>query len=449
MTDLPAHYHPPRITLPSAETDFELENAKCGCVNTNLEAFRREAKLYAQATIPENIYDTIASAEPVFLPEDTIEQIRQSVAALNAVFKSNHYREEVFAAHPDLAQCQPDTRSVLTGFDFHLTPEGPKLIEVNTNAGGALLVSSMMRAQQACCRYMEDIITGFGGDGDAGKHILSSFLHEWQYAGRTGRAGNTGNADALGYIVIVDEQPEKQFLYPEFVLFRQLFESAGIQAAITAPQDLYFQDGHLRHQGRIVDMVYNRLTDFVLAEPENSALRQALIRDAAVVTPSPRHHRLMANKDNLARLSDRRALARWGLPRASQDQLATIIPLCEKLTPESAERLWRTRRQWFFKPLAGYGSRGAYRGDKITRRVWQDMLAAEYIAQEFVPPGQTTIIKDGQPVAMKLDIRAYAYDGDVQLLAARRYQGQTTNMRTPGGGFACVYASAEGRAPGN
>ena len=41
-------------------------------------------------------------------------------------------------------------------------------------------------------------------------------------------------------------------------------------------------------------------------------------------------------------------------------------------------------------------------------------------------------------VALKADVRNYVYAGDVQLLAARLYQGQTTNMRTAGGGFAPV-----------
>jgi len=32
----------------------------------------------------------------------------------------------------------------------------------------------------------------------------------------------------------------------------------------------------------------------------------------------------------------------------------------------------------------------------------------------------------------------YTFDGTILLSAARLYQGQTTNMRTPGGGFAPV-----------
>jgi hypothetical protein len=44
---------------------------------------------------------------------------------------------------------------------------------------------------------------------------------------------------------------------------------------------------------------------------------------------------------------------------------------------------------------------------------------------------------------MKYDLRAYTYDGAVQWTAARLYRGQTTNFRTPGGGFAPVYSSAD------
>ena len=39
----------------------------------------------------------------------------------------------------------------------------------------------------------------------------------------------------------------------------------------------------------------------------------------------------------------------------------------------------------------------------------------------------------------KLDVRLYTYDGRVLLTAARLYQGQTTNFKTPGGGFAPVF----------
>ena len=44
---------------------------------------------------------------------------------------------------------------------------------------------------------------------------------------------------------------------------------------------------------------------------------------------------------------------------------------------------------------------------------------------------------------MKVDVRNYVYAGQVQLLAARLYQGQTTNFRTAGGGFAPVLTAPQ------
>jgi hypothetical protein len=66
-------------------------------------------------------------------------------------------------------------------------------------------------------------------------------------------------------------------------------------------------------------------------------------------------------------------------------------------------------------------------------------LQGDYIAQALVPPAQRGMLLDQQTTELKMDIRAYAYQGKLQLLAARLYQGQTTNFRTAGGGFAPVF----------
>lgn len=67
-----------------------------------------------------------------------------------------------------------------------------------------------------------------------------------------------------------------------------------------------------------------------------------------------------------------------------------------------------------------------------------EILAGDYIAQAVVQPSQRRLEIDGVATDLKLDIRAYVYDGAIQLAAARLYTGQTTNFRTPGGGFAPV-----------
>jgi hypothetical protein len=161
-----------------------------------------------------------------------------------------------------------------------------------------------------------------------------------------------------------------------------------------------------------------------------------------VLTPNPRSHALYADKRNLALLSDARRLQALGVSPAVQSLLLEAIPRTEVVDAADAERLWNARRGLFFKPTAGFGGRAAYRGDKITKRVWQDVLAGDYVAQAIVAPGERIIDADEQAQVLKFDLRNYVYDGAVQWVAARLYQGQTTNFRTPGGGFAPVYSIA-------
>ena len=92
----------------------------------------------------------------------------------------------------------------------------------------------------------------------------------------------------------------------------------------------------------------------------------------------------------------------------------------------------------FFKPTRGHGSKAVYRGDKLTRSVWAQVAEGDYVAQEFAPPSERTIRIDGVEERRKMDVRLYTYGRKTLLAAARLYQGQTTNFRTPGGGFASV-----------
>ena len=244
----------------------------------------------------------------------------------------------------------------------------------------------------------------------------------------------------LRSIAIVDEAPEGQYLYPEFVLFQHLFERHGLQAVIAGPEAFTLRDGILWHGELAIDLVYNRLTDFALAEPASAVLRRAYLEHAIVLTPHPQVHALVADKRNLALFSDAARLQALGVPEETQQVLLASVPPTEIVDPAQAERLWRERRKFFFKPFGGFGSRAAYRGDKLTQRVWQEILAGGYVAQALVPPGERVISDAAPSQVLKFDLRAYVYNGQVLWVAARLYQGQTTNFRTPGGGFAPVYA---------
>ncbi len=157
-----------------------------------------------------------------------------------------------------------------------------------------------------------------------------------------------------------------------------------------------------------------------------------------MVTPHPRTHALYADKRNLIALSDAALLEAWGVGETDRAVLRQVVPATQRVTADNADALWAQRRTLFFKPAAGFGARAAYRGDKLTRRVWGDILAGDYVAQTTVPPSERLVSVDGQTTLLKLDLRAYTYRGQVQLLAARTWSGQTTNFRTEGGGFSPV-----------
>lgn len=199
-----------------------------------------------------------------------------------------------------------------------------------------------------------------------------------------------------------------------------------------------FKRGQLLVGNEPIDLVYNRLVDFAFERSEHDAWRVAYQDGAVVVTPNPRVHALYADKRNLSLLSDQAALRAWGLSAEVIADLAGV-PRTVLVTADNAQQLWETRKRLFFKPAGGHGSKAVYRGDKVTKGVWAEIIRGGYVAQEFAAPSERMVKLDGSPETRKTDVRLYVYDGQVLLTAARLYQGQTTNFRTPDGGFAPVF----------
>lgn len=422
-------------------------NIGCDCRSLDparlLRQLEAEPALLGLAAEIERSRPHLFSATAVFMAPATLQAMADVIAAVEAVVALPAYQAQALARAPAVATRDPGPKGVFMGFDFHLTHRGdgdhgagtPQLIEINTNAGGALLNRALARAQHACCAQIVPHLQPTAALDTLDRCWLDSFVNEWALQGRGGRPQR---------IAIVDEAPDQQYLHPEFLLFSHLFRSAGIDAVICDPAELVFTDGRLRHGGAPIDLVYNRLTDFYLQAPALAPLRTAYEAGAVVLTPHPHAHALFADKRNLAVLSDSRQLAALGVAPPLIDRLVAGVPRTVEVGPGNAETLWAERRALFFKPATGFGSRAAYRGDKLTRRVWAEIVGGGYVAQRIAPPSARRISIDGQPSDLKLDIRAYTYGGRIQLVAARLYRGQTTNFRTPGGGFAPVFLTCEG-----
>lgn len=370
------------------------------------------------------------STTRLWIDDADLEQMAQSIFAIEQVLANPIYQAAFAHRFALPTVCQPtaviDTPGVLFGYDFHLTAHGPKLIEINTNAGGALL--------NACLGDAWKKAVGNRGCAPARQALLDMFQTEW-------RAASDEISPPPGLLVIVDEAPESQYLFPEFVLCARWLAEQGWQTAIADPATLNWDGHHLTLQGQTVSMVYNRLTDFYLDNPACLSLRLAYEAGAVVLTPAPSAHAKMADKRHLVTLADENFLADSGVDAENRELISRVLPACIPVLPAEAERLWQSRKRFFFKPVAGFGSRATYRGDKLTRRVFDEILQGDYIAQAIALPSERVVQGVDETHTLKVDVRNYTYCGQVLGVVGRLYQGQTTNFRTPGGGFASVYCA--------
>ncbi|MDQ7746354.1 hypothetical protein [Hydrogenophaga pseudoflava] len=415
------------------------EALNLGCACQTLETARLREQLETEpalAGLTMRLADShphLFSRTAVFLDARVMAQITDAVAALERVIARPAWQQRALDRAPQIAGIAHGPAGVFMGYDFHLADDGPRLIEINSNAGGAFLNAALARAHRACCESFQQVFDPQDRLRNLDEAFVAMFRAEWQ--------SQRGDAP-LRNVVIVDDVPDAQYLAPEFQMARALFAAHGLIAVVADPRELQWRDGALWHPalpaGTPVDLVYNRLTDFYLQDSGHDVLQQAYRAGSAVVTPHPRTHALYADKRNLATLSDAALLEHWGVGEADRALLRRVVPATQRVTAENADALWAQRRTLFFKPAAGFGARAAYRGDKLTRRVWDEILAGDYVAQTTVPPSERLVRVGHETMRLKLDLRAYTYRGQMQLLAARTWSGQTTNFRTEGGGFSPV-----------
>src|SRR5574340_1923 len=203
------------------------------------------------AGLPERedvaLYEAIArsrpylfSPSPVFVSADQADEMARIVRAVEAVAALPAYRQQVLRWAPAIAAHDPGTAGVFFGFDFHLGPAGSRLIEINTNAGGALLSVLLARLRLAGCAE--------GGARPAGtvplpemeEAFFAMFREEWR---------SQRGDQPLRTVAIVDDEVRQQYLLPECELFQRLFRRHGIEAVIANASALSWRGGALWHDG--------------------------------------------------------------------------------------------------------------------------------------------------------------------------------------------------------
>lgn len=325
----------------------------------------------------------------------------------------------------------PGNYGICMSYDFHIDENHqPKLIEINTNAAFLAL------------GYEYSQFRGF--NSPLGKFKIEDLKKCLETEIRLGSArvetdfDDDSEVESPKKIVIIDDQPSNQRLYAEFLLFEQLFRMWGFETEV-----LDFRN--YQH----ADLVYNRHVDFYFENTESQKLKEAFLKGQSVFSPNPYEYLMLADKQRLIEWWDDNFWNQINISGKAELKAALQrnMPMCQTVNAENAEEMWSQRKKLFFKPKRAYGSKQSYKGASMSRRVMDDILAGDFIAQEYVPAAEiqfnsnvdsAKILGSSEPQNFKYDLRIYAYQDQIQMAIARLYQGQVTNAKTLGGGFAPV-----------
>lgn len=313
------------------------------------------------------------------------------------------------------ADPRADSRPLLLSYDVHPTPEGPVLIEVNTNAGGVLAAFASARQVNRCCANWEQ--------DQLHERLLELF--------RRDLLGD--DPRHTGTVAIVDDDLASQPLLGEMQALAAMMRSEVQDVRVVDASELSYAGGRLRHGETPIDRVYWRSTDFLLGDPKHEAPRRAVAEGTTAIAPSPEAYNAIA---------DKRRLVEWSRhPDLSCDPdtgLAFRVAETVPMDTRAWEDWYADRKGWVFKPASGHASRGVYVGKSISRAKLSELPRESYLAQRYA--AHPVLDRDG--AEWKYDIRFFADRGQIIGAAARVFQGQVVGMRTPGSGFAPIRVDA-------
>jgi glutathionylspermidine synthase len=385
------------------------------------ENFRQhlQKKYFAsQPALTDSLTPNLISPFVLKLPKSVLTEARNIVADTFKLSKSPRYRALVQPSLPFSLDEVQQTPSLLNSLDIHIDTENKlKIIEINTNASSYLVNLE---------NYLQQ---GIGTFPQAYEDLKTTFVKTF--------------ADHLkpgALFLVMDENPSRQNLYIEFLMFKDFLQKEfSVNVEIADAKELTLaSDKGLLWQGQAVSGIYNRFTDFYFST--NAALAEAYRHQTTLISPNPLTYGLLADKkrfysltpDFFAELQEKENLS---LPHLS----AAVLTAKRFAEFSSKDELWKTRSQYFFKPPNSYGGKSVYRGKSISHVVFDRIYTSEsgpdYIAQQLAAPPEVTFDYEGASHTFKYDLRFYFFEGEIQLAAARIYQGQLTNLKTPLGGL--------------
>jgi len=345
---------------------------------------------------------SLASDTPVAIPQADFDAMFAFAKSVFRLKQSSIYVDRMESLLPEAARVMPEVPGILMGFDFHLTPEGPKLIEINNNAGGLYIGSGDWLPQPEIAE-LEDSFED---------RVLSMFPSGWRC------------------IAIVDEDIEQQYMYPEMQAYAELLTGSGRDVLLATPDQLLLKEDGLYSGDRRIDAIYNRHTDFYLETSAMDHIKKAYLTGQVQVNPHPRSYALLGDK---SRMSDwwHEGVLEGAISSEEITLIRSIVPETHLMTEYDPDAAWQERKSWVFKPSARHGGKGVLLGKAMSRKRFADLDTSETVMQRFVPASQVEI----NGTTFKFDVRLYTQAERLIAVAGRAWQGQVTNFRSEGSGW--------------
>ncbi|MDX8377686.1 MAG: hypothetical protein R8L53_06650 [Mariprofundales bacterium] len=341
----------------------------------------------------------------ISIKKETFEKCLQFVSVIQEFVHNDAYKSKVEVKQ--IIQGVKYQNSILMGYDFHITNDEPKLIEVNNNAGGIFSA----KEGSAATLLPQPLLPIW--DVDLRQRLLNMFAPEWHC------------------IAIMDEDIDNQFMFPEMQAFKRLLEENGKQVFLVNPEDIYTDaESVLYVQGQRLDAIYNRHTDFYLSGLFMNNIKNAYIKQTINLTPNPYSYAYIGDK---TRMRDwwTDGLLESCLPSKDIELIRNVVPRVYLLADMDKDVLWKERKHWVFKPTASHAGKGVLLGKATGRKRFMAFDPSCTVVQEYVQPDSVIVNDD----TYNYDVRLYMNEDKLIAVAGRIWQGMIMNFRTTGSGF--------------
>lgn len=327
---------------------------------------------------------------------------------------------------------------VLSRLDAFLTPDGPRFIEINSDAPAGFGYSDRMarlfEALPVFQAFAARVPVSYQASDDA---LVRAVVAQWR-----GAAGRPR-------IAIIDWAEVKTL--PDQEILREAFLARGFECVLADPRDTEISGGRLHAAGEPVDLVYRRavLSELVEREDEVRGFLEAYEKELCPFVNTFRC-RLSEDKAFFAILTDEafatlmsddeRALLSRALPWTRR--VAERRTLKDEREIDLLPFILAERERLVLKPAHAYGGRSVFLGSETSPEDWETAaraaLDSPWVVQERVtiPEEPFPVVDDSGEltfVSLKVNANPFYVAGEEAGAVTRASRSSVINVSAGGG----------------